>query len=275
MTAGTALAGTVVLALVPGFSACYRAVDNYRDSPGPRFIGAATAAPDSVFGAAIKVVSWNVKWGDAPEAAAHVLATNPLLRGADLVVLQEMHETAVATIAARLGAGYVYYPATLHPRVGHHVGNAILSRWPLLEDRKLVLPRVSLLMRTGRAAVVATALVRGRRIRVYSLHLATPFEIGQTGIEDQLRAVIRDAEGSPDPVVIAGDFNSSTLGGLLVAERFHWVTQHVGPSAWVVSLDHIFVRDLHVAAVEAGVVKEGDLPSDHRPVWAMIQLQRP
>jgi endonuclease/exonuclease/phosphatase family metal-dependent hydrolase len=272
MTAGTALAMTAGTALVLGFSACYRAVDNYRDSPGPRFTGAATAAPDSVSGTGLKVVTWNVKWGEAAEAAALALATNPQLRGADLLLLQEMHETAVATIAAHLGMGYVYYPATLHPRVRHHVGNAILSRWPLVEDRKLVLPRVSLLMRTRRAAVVATALVRGRRIQVYSLHLATPFEIGQTGLEDQLRAVIRDADGSPDPVLIAGDFNSSTVGGLLVAEGFRWLTQHVGPTAWVVSLDHVFVRGLEAAA-EAGVVNDHALPSDHRPVWAVVGLQ--
>lgn len=260
--------------MTAGLTACGRAVNNYADSPGPRFWGTPTAARDSLSGAGLKVVTWNVKWGEAAEAAAQALATNPSLRDAEIVLLQEMNEKAVATIAAHLGMGYVYYPATLHPRVRHHVGNAILSRWPLVEDRKLVLPHVALFMRTGRAAVVATALVRGRRIRVYSLHLATPFEIGQTGIEDQLRAVIRDADGSPDPVVIAGDFNSSTLGGLLVAEGFYWVTQHVGPSAWVISLDHVFVRDLDAAAVEAGVVKDDDLPSDHRPVWALIQLQR-
>jgi endonuclease/exonuclease/phosphatase (EEP) superfamily protein YafD len=265
--------GLVALGLIIGLSTCSRAARNYDDGPAPRFVAEASAPPVRA-DTALQVVTWNVKWGRKPEAA-EVLAVHPRLRDADLVVLQGMTERSVAIIAARLGAGYVYYPATLHPRVGHHVGNAIVSRWPLTEDRRLPLPRVARWLRTRRAAVVATALIRGQRVRVYALHLATPFEVGQGGVKDRLWAVIRDAAVAGDPVVIAGDLNSTTVGGLLVAAGYRWITQRVGPTAWKLPIDHVFARGLPAGAGSAGAVAEDDLPSEHRPVWAVIPLSAP
>jgi endonuclease/exonuclease/phosphatase (EEP) superfamily protein YafD len=262
--------GRAGLWLTLGLAGCLPAVTNYATTPGPRFAGPPAQAPWAGEAPGLKVVTWNVKWGEQPEAAAEILATHPRLREADIVLLQEMHETAVETIAARLGSGYVYYPAMVHPRVRHHVGNAILSRWPLLEDRKVVLPHLGRIGGTARAAVVATVKVREQRIRVYSLHLATPFEIGHRGIEDQVRAVIQDAAGSPDPVLIAGDFNSSRVGGLLVDAGYEWVTQRIGRTAWIMALDHVFIRGLDLRPV-AGTVVEKPIPSDHRPVWAVMQ----
>ena len=76
-------------------------------------------------------------------------------------MVQEMYEDAVREVAARLGTGYVYYAATFHPRLKRHVGNAILSRWPITDDRKLVLPHDARFIGTGRAAVIATVTVQG------------------------------------------------------------------------------------------------------------------
>ncbi len=249
---------------------CTAAFTNYADQPGPRFAGGPTAPPLRTQGA-LKVVTWNVKWGERPAAAADAILRNVALRDADLFVLQEMNEQSVATIAARLGAGYVYYPATLHPRVRRNVGTAILSRWPLAEDRKLLLPNLAWFTRTGRAAVVATAVVRGLRVRVYGVHLAPALSVGLGGLEEQLRAIVADASGSADPVVLAGDFNTPDVGRLLAAAGYQWLTRRVGPTAWVRSIDHVFVRGFGAASPSAGAVADDGLPSDHRPVWAVIQ----
>ena len=267
MSAFRSLAGALALLSVPVLATCYRGVTNYIDVPGPRYAGPVEPLPPPAGDSALRVVTWNVQWGRRPEAAAELIASHGRLRSADILLLQEMNEQAVAIIAERIGMGYVYYPATLHPRVKHHVGNAILSRWPITDDRKLLLPRLGFFGGTGRAAVVATVSVGEHRLRVYSLHLATAFEIGHGGIEDQLRTIIRDAADSPDPVVIGGDFNSTRVGGLLVEAGYDWVTQRIGRTAWILPIDHLFVRGMEVRAT-AGTVFEENLPSDHRPVWA-------
>ena len=84
--------------------------------------GPATADPVSRSADSLKVVTWNIKWGIEAEAAAEMLATNAALKDADIIVLQEMYEGAVQLVAARLGAGYVYYAATLHPKLKRHRG---------------------------------------------------------------------------------------------------------------------------------------------------------
>lgn len=275
-----------VALLAPALAGCYRGAINYSHTSGPRFAGIPAQAADSqalasgpgwgITGYAapadsqIRVVTWNVKWGRQAGAAGEMLASHTRLAGADIVLLQEMTEQSVAVIASRLGFGYVYYPATVHPREQQHMGNAILSPWPITEDRKLVLPHRARFMGTERIAVRATVTVEGRRLRVYSLHLATPFEVGEGGIEDQLEAVIADAEDSADPILVGGDFNSSRVGGLLVEAGYHWLTRGIGPTIWTLRLDHLFVRgvDLHMTA---GVVAAEPLPSDHRPVWAVLQ----
>lgn len=80
------------------------------------------------------------------------------------------------------------------------------------------------------------------------------------------------ADSTSGPVLIAGDFNSTTAGGLLLEEGYTWHTRRVGPTAGPLALDHIFTRSLAVAAVSVATVKEKDLPSDHQPVWAILDL---
>jgi endonuclease/exonuclease/phosphatase family metal-dependent hydrolase len=262
--------GYLLLALALG--GCTRALTNYSGQPGPRYAGDPTEPPAEPDRGDLKVVSWNVQWGEDPGAAARVLESHPALSQADIVLLQEMNERSVERIAGELGMGYVYYPATLHPRTGRHFGNAILSHWPILEDRKLELPGLARFVGTGRAAVVATVVVRGQRLRVYSIHLATAISRDYRTVERQMVAVMEDARTSPDPVIIGGDFNSTRVGGLLLRDGFHWLTRRVGPTAWIHSFDHLFVRGLPGAQVAAGTANDDDLPSDHLPVWTRIGL---
>ena len=95
------------LFLLLGLPGCSRAVTNYANTPGPRFVGSPAGLPPAGLDGGLRVVTWNVKWGGQPEAAAELLATHERLRAADLVLLQGVREKAVATIAQRLGLGYV------------------------------------------------------------------------------------------------------------------------------------------------------------------------
>jgi endonuclease/exonuclease/phosphatase family metal-dependent hydrolase len=253
---------------------------NYMDPVAPRFAGGApdTARPAAAAGAnpgatVLRVVTFNIQFARNIDAAIRLLATEADLRGADLIALQEMDEEGAARIAAALAMRYVYYPATVHPTNDRNFGNAILSRWPLVADRKLLLPYQSDLRRTQRIAVCGTVAVGGRRIRVYSVHLGTSFEIDPDRRADQLGTILDDAAASPDPVIIAGDLNSHAIGEQAVERGYEWPTRDVGRTKWLFSWDHVFLRGFPPGAVRAaGRTSDAGGASDHRPVWAVVDL---
>jgi endonuclease/exonuclease/phosphatase family metal-dependent hydrolase len=248
---------------------------NYSGPDGPRYVGGVEparpalsqhgATPDS-----IRVVTFNIKFAQHVDRAAALLQSTRELHPADIVTVQEMDEPGVRALAAALGMSYVYYPATVHPETGRDFGNAVLSRWPITGDRKVILPHLGRWERTERAAVGATILVGAIPIRVYSVHLGTPLEIGPGGKRDQVRAVLRDAV-SYSHVVIAGDMNGQSIGREFVAHGYRWPTEHEGPTSSFFSFDHIFLLGLGDHA-HTGVIRDDLQASDHRPVWATIGL---
>ena len=242
---------------------------NYPSPSGPRFSESGGAAADSA--TALRLVTFNLEYGERVDSAITLFRQSPELRDADVVVMQEMHEGAVARIARALGMGYVYYPATLHPKFGRNFGNAILSRWPVEEDRKLVLPFLSRTRKTQRIAVSGTIRVAGVPIRLYTVHLATIFDNGAAAQREQVRAIVADA-ARYERVIIAGDMN----GGGAIAREFEragyaWATRAVGPTMKFWTVDHVFLRGLSLAGPSGvGVVRDNHGSSDHRPGWAVV-----
>lgn len=218
----------------------------------------------------LRVVTFNVEYALRVDQALRALREHAYLRGADLIALQEMDAPGTEAIARGLGLNYVYYPASIHPKYERDVGNAILSPWPIERSFKLPLPHRSRGLRQARLAAGAIVKVDGQRLRVYSLHLGSPLGASPGQRRDQLQVVLCDAQDSPDPVVIAGDFNSKGLGQRLVAAGYLWPTREVGPSTRRFSFDHVFVRGLLLREARAGVAREVKDASDHRPVWAEI-----
>ncbi len=104
-----------------------------------------------------------------------------------------MDSEGVDRIAAALKLHWVYYPASI--KMGRDWGNAILSRWPLSEDRKLLLPHGDPYSNTRRIAVAAQADVGGRPVLVYSTHIATP-SLGLGARLDQIQNIVDDAAGA-------------------------------------------------------------------------------
>ncbi len=216
-------------------------------------------------------MTFNVEYALRVERALVALRDHPLLRGADLVTLQEMDAPGTLKIAEGLGLNYVYYPASVHPKYKRDVGNAILSPWPIESSFKVPLPHRSRVVGQSRLAAGAVVRVAGRNVRVYSLHLGSPFGASPGQRREQLEVVIQDARDSPDPVVVAGDFNSKGLGVRLVAAGYQWPTRDVGPSTHGFSFDHVFVRGLSFQEARAGVAREVQDASDHRPVWVELK----
>ena len=96
--------------------------------------------------------------------------------------------------------------------------------------------------------------------------------MGGSARQDQVQAILEDAAGSPDPVVIAGDLNSRGLAPLFEKAGYQWLTRDVHDTAGWFDLDHVFARGLHPAAQPPAGVEQSRGASDHKPVWAVLRF---
>jgi endonuclease/exonuclease/phosphatase family metal-dependent hydrolase len=261
----------LIMALV-FLGSCTKAI-NYTDPQGPRYTGQYADPAAAPATGEIRLVTFNVKFAVEIDRAITLLRTDPALAGADVLLLQEMDEPGVRRIAQALRRDYVYYPATVHPSSGRDFGNAILSRWPITGDRKVLLPHLGRITGTMRIAVAGTILIRGEPVRFYSVHLATPVALGPGDRGDQVRALLDDARQGSSRVIIAGDLNSHELGEAIEGAGFLWPTKDLRPTAGLFHVDHIFLRGFQLReSRSAGVVRNNLDASDHYPVWARVVM---
>jgi endonuclease/exonuclease/phosphatase family metal-dependent hydrolase len=215
------------------------------------------------------VVSFNIEFAMRMDRAMVLLTKDSVLRRADILLLQEMDEKATKRVADALGFWYVYYPAIFHLRTHRLFGNAILSRWPIVEDAKVVLPHVSRFARTQRIATAATIRVGSRLVRVYSTHLGTMSDVGAGARRDQLRTILADA-ARYSSVILGGDMNDAGVGRLPRDLGYVWPTEHGPPSSRLGRLDHIFLKGfVSPDSGSSGAVLDASDASDHLPVWAV------
>lgn len=244
---------------------------NYLDTSGPRY-ARPLAAPAAAVPAALKVVSFNIKYAIEVDSAIALLRSDPAVMGADMVLLQEMDAPGTGRVAEALGMGFVYYPASVRPS-GRDFGNAVLSRWPIEEDAKIVLPHRGRLAGSSRTATAATLRIGGERVRVYSVHLATWAEASPSARRGQIAAVLADA-ARYDRVIIGGDMNNHGVGRFLEAHAYDWPTERGPKTVLLGRWDHLFLKGVTLADPAAtGTVMHRRGSSDHRPVWAVVRLR--
>jgi endonuclease/exonuclease/phosphatase family metal-dependent hydrolase len=262
----------VTALLVTG--ACRTGYD-YQSAAGPRYAGVHTgpAIESCAQPCTLRIVSFNSHFAQDIEGAAALLASDSTLRGADVILLQEMDAAGTQKLAKALGRSYVYYPAIYHRRTRRDVGNAVLSRWPIVEDAKLVLPHPSRYARTHRIATAATLRVGASRIRVYSTHLGTIADIGSDQRRDQLRFILADA-AEHRLVVIGGDLNDGSVGLVAQEAGYAWPTRYGPRTHRLGRWDHVFLKGLESPDTAAsGTVVDSRGISDHRPVWVVAILR--
>jgi endonuclease/exonuclease/phosphatase family metal-dependent hydrolase len=242
---------------------------NYTSPTEPRFAGGPLRPVAGADVTRIKVVSFNVEFSQHIDSAIALLEHQPVLRGADIVLLQEMNERAARRIADALGLWFVYYPAIYHYRTHQLFGNAVLSHWPIIDDRKIILPHLSRFAGTQRIATAATLRVGSRRVRVYSTHLGTMSDIGAGARREQLRTILDDA-AKYQLVIIGGDMNDAAVGKVAREAGYSWPTEHGPPTSQLGRLDHIFLKGLtRPDSAASGAVPDVGKTSDHLPVWAV------
>jgi endonuclease/exonuclease/phosphatase family metal-dependent hydrolase len=260
---------------------------NYLDPAGPFYEFRREAAPRTAAsaGGPLRVVSFNIAYGIEIDRAIEVLRGAEALRDPDILSLQEMDAPGVEKIAKALGLNAVYFPSGIHPRHGRDFGCALLSPWPLVEPRKLTLPHGSRGSGLRRSATIATVLRGSQRIRAYAVHLPSPLAVSGGSRRDELRLLAADALASPDPVVIAGDFNSHDKVEELEHDGLTWLTRSLGVTTRVdligipiarLGYDHVLVRGLRLASGDSalGIVRDNHGASDHLPIWAVVEAPR-
>ncbi len=215
------------------------------------------------------------------ETLSHHQPDVVLLQEVDAFAARSNHDRQVDVLGDKLGFRHRIYFGNVKVRGGGEYGNAILSRFPILDARNIDL---TIPPKKRRGAVHAKLRVRLpsghlRTVHIYALHL------GLSGIERkiQLRRFLAshpfatlDARA---PIVLGGDFNDvwGTLGRKLLAPAgFRGATSTAAtfPAyAPVRALDAIYVRGgLHLLHTERSRLGLARHASDHLPLLAEVQL---
>jgi endonuclease/exonuclease/phosphatase (EEP) superfamily protein YafD len=233
--------------------------------PGLRAEPVAAGARDAPL---LRVGTANLRYDNprAPELAGELFGF-----GADVLVLQEVTpawRARLEPLARDVGLRHTVFAA--RDDAG---GQAILSRYPLTDVRRAVA--------SGWPQLGATVVVRAARVRIVDAHVVPPvylYERHRTQAR-QLRALV---DGSPRPLVVAGDLNATefnrTVQRLLAtdlrsahAARGRGLATTWPNGRWFppIRIDHVLVSD----EVEVLDVWEGDgAGSDHRPVIADLAI---
>jgi endonuclease/exonuclease/phosphatase family metal-dependent hydrolase len=183
-------------------------------------------------------VHWNIEHGNCYDQVERALRTHPLLRGADLLMLNEVdlgmaragNRDVAADLSRALGLHGVWAPLFLETTCGRdddpHLaagvrnqealfGIAILSRWPIGAARVVELPSPEDLqfeverMFGRHIALVAEIERPGGPLVAVSTHL----EVHRTRAHRRAQAAALVAAFADEtrPIVLAGDFNSHTF----------------------------------------------------------------
>jgi endonuclease/exonuclease/phosphatase family metal-dependent hydrolase len=143
-------------------------IHNYTDPSGPHFAGSFPSPPDSE--PALRVVTFNIEHARHIDGAIALLQEDPDLRGADVLFLQEMDAPGTRRIAEALDLNYTYCPAIVNDSTDF--GNAILSRWPIRDEKKVILPHHAHFVGSQRIAVAGTVDIEGTPVRLRRSHRA-------------------------------------------------------------------------------------------------------
>ncbi|MFJ1809984.1 MULTISPECIES: endonuclease/exonuclease/phosphatase family protein [unclassified Streptomyces] len=173
----------------------------------------------------MRVVTWNLWWRFGPwrERQKAILTVLREL-DPDVVGLQEVWaagaENLAEWLADELGLHRVWAPSPAperwrkritDPDAGSvDIGNAVLSRWPVVEQEALLLPAPPELA-DGRAALYARVAAPAFDIPFFTTHLTSAphaSAVRRAQVTALAELVDRHRDGTPFPPVVTGDFNA-------------------------------------------------------------------
>ncbi len=173
----------------------------------------------------MRVVTWNLWWRFGPwEARQKAILTVLRELRPDVVGLQEVWaaggENLAGWLADELGLYWAWAPSPASERWrrrlpegeegGVDIGNAVLSRWPIIAQHTLLLPAPDDLA-DGRLALHARLAAPAYEVPFFTTHLTSApgaSAVRQEQVTALARFVARHKHGTPFPAVVTGDFNA-------------------------------------------------------------------
>ena len=157
----------------------------------------------------IKVISFNIEYAKKIEEAVEELQSTPELQDPDILLLQEMNESGCQEIANRLGLNYVYYPATINSNAEDFFGNAILSKWPISDEQKWVLPYPNPHNKGIRIFMNAQVNINDKVVHLFNVHSETIVRGGKKRLKQHQLIAEKIAQlDTAQYVILGGDFNT-------------------------------------------------------------------
>jgi endonuclease/exonuclease/phosphatase family metal-dependent hydrolase len=203
---------------------------------------------------------------------------------ADIIALQEVfavcdsEEGQVETLASELGLNAAF-GCTRHRR-GRPYGNAILSRWPILQSRDM---DISWQHREKRGCIRVDLKTPRGTLHVFNIHMGTSYFERRHQVRNLLssRQLHEDLVG---PRVLVGDFNEWVKGltTRMLSEKFeslnlglHVRKRRSYPGLLpIMHLDHIyFERPLQIDKAELIRTRLSKIASDHLPLAATFSWE--
>jgi endonuclease/exonuclease/phosphatase family metal-dependent hydrolase len=239
----------------------------------------------------IKIVSYNIRWraGDELKQIAKLLREDPEIGGAAILGLQEVdrrkkrtgHHNTAKALADELGLHYAWAaPPSPKPDGEEETGVAILSVYPLVDVRRIVLPHPGPNKRR-RVALGATVEIDGQSWRVYSAHAETRISVKKK--MEQFNAILEDLARYPaeTPAIVMGDLNTWEPNAddktVKVFTDAGLTTPFAGNATFrrrvllvpiELKLDWIWLRGLE--ATTFGIDRKIEI-SDHWPLWTNLK----
>ncbi len=203
-----------------------------------------------------------------------------MLQEVDSGVPRSNHDNQVDLLADALGLRYRTWFPNVDVRGGGRYGNAILSRYPIIESTNIDL---SLRFKKRRSVLHAVLRVRhdevDRTLHVYNMHLG----LARYERRIQLRMFLDSHPfqnlHADTPVLVGGDLNDvyGRLGSLLAPAGFRGIDRRpLTFPAWgpLRALDAIFVRGdvdfMRLSRCDSDLARRA---SDHRPLVAEVRLR--
>ncbi len=246
------------------------------------------APVDATTPATVKVVSYNIHFrgGKELQKIIETLRDDQEIGGAGIIGLQEVDRNKERSgnvnnareMAKALGMRYAWagQPQKSAGQEEEDTGVALLSRYPITDVEKIVLPHSGPGGRL-RVALGATVQLGAKAARVYVVHAER--RIPTQRKLDQLNAVLTALDRHPQAssAIVLGDFNSDTsvneTAQLFTRAGFSTPIPN-DHATWklmfiTTKLDWIWLRG--VQATEGGVTDRIKL-SDHKPIWVSVKL---
>lgn len=203
----------------------------------------------------------------------------------DIIALQEVFSTCdarsgqIETLASELDMHWAF-ACTRHRR-GVPYGNAILTRWPIVEWHDM---DISWSRRERRGCIRADLKTPRGTLHVFNIHMGTSYFERRHQVRNFLSAK-QLAENLSGPRVLVGDFNEWIRGltTRMLSEKFeslnlelHVAKRRSYPGFLpLLHLDHIyFERPLHVEKAELIRTRLARIASDHLPLVATFGWEK-